>query len=122
VRELDLSRLGDYLSQRADIVFAVAFGSARDGKVAPESDLDVGVFFRERPQSEELFSLLTHMADVLDFDRIDFTDLGRADAILGFEAIAGRFLCKNDVNETARIVSLICREYEDAMVDLNRAA
>jgi predicted nucleotidyltransferase len=122
VRKLDLAELGRFLSTRREVVFAVAFGSAQDGHVRPGSDLDLGIYFDPRPSPEALAALLVAVADLLAFDDIDCTDLAAADPILAFEAISGRFLCRNSPERTAEVCSLICREYEDAMALLNRAA
>ena len=118
MRTLDLDALGDFLSKREDIAFAVVFGSAAGGEVRDGSDLDLGIFFTEKPGSEELIDLLTDVADLLAFDRIDLTDLSKADPILAFEALSGRFLCKNDRAKTAEFSSLTSRLYEDVMVRL----
>jgi len=122
VRSLDLTELGRFLSTRRDVVFAVVFGSAQDGTVLPGSDLDLGICFDPRPGPDALVTLLTEIADLLPFDGIDLTDLTTADPILAFEAISGRFLCRNSPEGTAEAYSRICREYEDAMALLHRAA
>jgi len=122
MRTLNLDLLSDFLSERKDIAFAVVFGSAADGNPRAGSDLDLGIFFTEKPGSEELIDLLTEVADLLDFDRVDYTDLSKADPILAFEALSGRFLCKNDKVKTAEFSSLISRLYEDIMVRLNTVA
>ena len=122
MRTLDLDRLAAYLAERQDVAFAVVFGSARHGTARPGGDLDLGVCFRVTPDTDALLGLLADIADLLQFDAIDLVDLSRADPILGFEAISGRFLCKNDRGKTAEICSLISREYEDVMVQLRRAA
>jgi len=38
---INLERLGEYLHLRRDIICAVVFGSSKDGKVKPGSDLDI---------------------------------------------------------------------------------
>ena len=122
MRTLDLDRLAACLSEREDIAFAVVFGSAKDGTVGPESDLDLGVCFRSQPDTEELLEFMAEVAAVLQFDSIDVVDLAKADPILGFEAISGRFLCRNDRARTAELCSLISRVYEDAIAQLHRVA
>jgi hypothetical protein len=51
-------------------------------------------------------------------ERIDLVVLNADNPILAFEAISGRFLCKNDLEKTAAFFSLVCREYEDVMANL----
>ena len=117
----NLSQLGEFLDSRTDVVCAVVFGSAQNGHVKPGSDLDLAVLFSNKPQGENYIQFLVEVADAADFDVIDLVDLARADPILGFEAISGRFICKNDPDRTAEISSLISREYEDVMMRLSAA-
>ena len=112
---VDLERLASYLDARSDVVFAVVFGSGRDGAIREEGDLDIGVLFRSKPSMDTLVRFMTEAAEVADFDVIDLVDLHNADPILAFEALSGRFLCKNDRGMTAEFTSLISREYEDIM-------
>jgi predicted nucleotidyltransferase len=114
--------LGAFLSKRKDVVFAVLFGSARDGGVRDGGDVDIGIYFDPKPNTEEFVDFLVRTADLLEVDEIDCTDLRSADPILAFEAVSGRMLCKNDPARTAAIVSLISREYEDALWHLQHPA
>lgn len=122
MHKADLEGLGAYLRSRRDVVCAVVFGSARDGVVREGSDLDLGVCFTRKPQCEGLLRFLTQAAEAAGFDVIDLVDLRSAEPILAFEALSGRFICKNDPSETAAFTSLVCREYEDAMARLSEAA
>lgn len=122
MRILNFDSLTTYLADREDVVFAVVFGSAQDGELAEESDVDLGVCLREPLDTDALLSFLADVTDCLQFDLIDVVDVSRANPILAFEAISGRFLCRNDIAKTAEVVSLISREYEDAMVQLRRVA
>ena len=119
---VNLENLGKYLDSRADVLCAVVFGSAKEGIVNPGSDLDIGIYFARKPKGEDYISLLVEMADAAEFDVIDLVDLGTADPILAFEALSGNFICKSDPAKTAELTSLVCREYEDTMLRLNRAA
>ncbi len=119
---VNLEKLGEYLGLRKDIICAVVFGSAQDGKVMQGSDLDVGIYFTKKPKGEEYIQLMVEMAEVAEFDVIDLVDLGAADPILAFEALSGKFICRSDPEKTAELTSLACREYEDTMFRLNRAA
>ena len=119
--EVNLSQLGEYLHSRSDVICAVVFGSAQDGHVRSGSDLDLAVQFSSKPQGENYLQFLVEVADAAEFDVIDLVDLRDVDPILGFEAITGRFICKNDPARTAALSSLISREYEDVMIRLNAA-
>lgn len=119
---VNLKNLGKYLDLRVDVLCAVVFGSAKDGKVKPGSDLDIGIFFTQKPKDGKYITLLVEMAEAAEFDVIDLVDLGVADPILAFEALSGKFICKSDPEKTAELTSLVCREYEETMLRLNCAA
>jgi len=119
---VNLERLGDYLSSRADVICAVIFGSAQTGIAKPGSDLDLGVYFTRKPAGDAFIQFLVEAAEAAEFDVIDFIDLGSADPILAFEALSGRFICKVDPERTAELTSLVSREYEDTMFRLHSAA
>lgn len=123
MRTLSFDRLVTYLEGREDVVFAAVFGSARDGELEEGSDVDLGVCFLEPLETDALLSFLADVTDCLQFDVIDLVDVSRTNnPILAFEAISGHLLCRNDIARTAEVVSLISREYEDAMVQLRRVA
>jgi len=122
LKTVPIDRLGALLDRRRDVVFAVLFGSARDGVLREGADLDIGVLFVAAPGTESVLSLMAALSDEAETDDIDFVDLSKADPILAFEAVSGRFLCKNDPDRTAAFVSLVSREYEDVMWRLQHVA
>ena len=100
----------------SNVVFAVIFGSSKGGIIKHGSDLDIGVYFHNPPKGVEEFEYYSKLCDINNkIERIDFVNLNRANTILAFEAIKGDFICKNDVEKTAGVFSLVCREYEDVM-------
>lgn len=119
---VNFEKLNEYFCSRTDIICAVVFGSSQDGHVKKGSDLDLGVYFTRTPKGEAYIEFLVETAEVAGFDLIDLVDLRTADPILAFEALSGRFICKVDPEKTAELTSLVCREYEDTMFRLNRAA
>ena len=48
--------------ETAEVICAWAFGSAMEGRVAPGSDVDVGVWFETRPTFEQQLALLARLA------------------------------------------------------------
>ena len=103
------------LAAHKDIVAAWAFGSAQKGFLGPESDLDIGVLFRETPSFAEWARLRADLQQALQFEEIDLVTLNEANPILRFEAVSGRPLFCRDVGHRAAFVSLAAREYEDEM-------
>lgn len=117
--DVDLNQLGEYLQRDARVVGATVFGSARDGRVRPGSDLDLAVLFDEALSAEEFLEFYGDLCDqVPGVEKMDLVRLNNADPILAFEAISGTFLCTNDVDKMAGYFSLVCREYEDVMGNL----
>ena len=113
---VDLARLETYLAAAPRVVAATVFGSARDGWIQPGSDLDVAVLFDGPPAADEFLRFYADLCDHLPgVEKVDLVVLNQADPILAFEALRGRFLCKNDPEQTAAFFSLVCREYEDVM-------
>ena len=107
---------------RADnnVVCASVFGSSQKGWVSPGSDLDIAVLFRNPPLPGAAYIdyYLSLCSAVPTVEAVDFVNLNIAGTILAFEAVRGRWICKNDVERTADFVSLVCREYEDVMGNL----
>jgi predicted nucleotidyltransferase len=118
----NLNKLAAYLQSRSDVICSVVFGSAQNGLIKEGSDLDLGVYFTQRPQGESYIQFLVEAANAAEFDVIDLVDLKTADPILAFEALSGTFLANIDPDKTAALTSLVCREYEDVMFRLNHAA
>ena len=117
--DVDLDKLGEYLRRDSRVVGATVFGSARDGRVRPGSDLDLAVLFDEPLSGEEFLNFYSDLCDqVPGVEKVDLIRLNHADPILAFEAISGIFLCTNDVDKMAGYFSLVCREYEDVMGNL----
>ena len=117
--QVDMANLGAYFAQDRRVVAATAFGSAQDGLVQPGSDLDLAVLFHEPLTAAEFLRFYADLCDrVPGVERVDLVRLNRSDPILAFEAISGRFLCKNDPDKAAAFFSLVCREYEDVMGNL----
>ena len=113
MRSVDWQRATRVLSAHESIIAAWVFGSAQKGLVGPESDLDIGVLFREPPPFAEWARLRAALQQALQFDAIDLVALNEANAILRFEAVSGRPLFCRDAGHRAAFVSLTAREYED---------
>jgi predicted nucleotidyltransferase len=116
---VDLVALSAYFARDLRVAAATVFGSATDGCVRPGSDIDIAVLFREPLAPEHFLRFYAELCDQIpNVEKVDLITLNQADPILAFEAIRGRFLCKNDPDQTAAFFSLVCREYEDVMGNL----
>ncbi len=98
---------------------ATIFGSSADGTVDENSDIDIAVLFQNPPESgEQKLDYYIRLCDAADLDTVDMVILNGANPILAFEALSGKVICKNDAGKAAGFQSLVCREYEDVMGNL----
>ncbi|MFW6183819.1 MAG: type VII toxin-antitoxin system MntA family adenylyltransferase antitoxin [Chloroflexota bacterium] len=108
------------LADKEVVVAAWVFGSAQEGQIGPQSDLDLGILFAHQPSLLELAELRDKLQQALQFDDIDVVVLNDASPITRFEAVSGRMIYTRDAEEVATFVSLTAREYEDSMALLRR--
>ena len=117
---IDFTALEGFFRADNNVICASVFGSSQKGWVSPGSDLDIAVLFRDPPfpGAACLDYYLRLCSVVSTIEVVDFVNLNVANTILAFESVRGRWICKNDVEKTADFVSLVCREYEDVMGNL----
>ena len=78
------------LALRYPIKFAALFGSRATGRVGEESDIDIAVFLDDKVSLFshevylELLNVLSRVCGVFE-DKIDLTDLKRANILLRYE-------------------------------------
>ena len=121
---IDIEKLSQAIeSDISQISFAFLFGSSRDGKVSPGSDLDVAVYFRpgtitDADLIEEVTGAIENAGDDAE---CDLTILNTAGPMVRFEALKGRLLFVRDeaMDDYAGFYSLTCREYEEAVWWMN---
>ena len=112
-RSIDINLLSSELRAKVpEIQFALLFGSAKGGTVAPEGDLDIAVYL-----SDSSYQTIARILEVTDTmipgANTDIAILNSAGPILRFEALNGRLLFAVDMDQYAGFFSLTCREYED---------
>ncbi len=117
--------LAEELQAKAqEIDFAFIFGSAQDGIIRNNSDIDIAVYFNKNVHvsSDLLIKIISIIENEIHDAECDITVLNTADPILRFEAIKGRLLfCKEDkFDEYLDFFSLTCREYESQIADFER--
>ena len=117
---IDLDRLKDLFCRCDDVAAAMVFGSAQQGVVRDGGDLDVAVLYRRTPSPNRLFELMAEITETIGFDNVDLVSLNKASTVLAFEALNGTVICRNDRAWLAAFSSLIAREYEDEMAQLDR--
>ncbi|MCX7004036.1 MAG: nucleotidyltransferase domain-containing protein [bacterium] len=95
------------------------FGSARDGRVRPGGDVDIGVWCARRPRWQTLDSMIAAVQQATGVENVDVCVLNDAAAILRFEAVCGRRLLARAGADYPGFASLAAREYESAMALLH---
>ena len=110
---VDWRVLEQVLEEEPDLIAAWVFGSAQEGQVRPEGDLDIGVLFASRPSLSVRAGLRAKLQQVLRIDAIDLVVLNDASPLLRFEALSGRPVFCRDPDRRAVFASLTAREYED---------
>lgn len=118
MKKIDIAKLSSFFRKEANVAAAILFGSAKDGMIREGGDLDIAVLFKQQLTPDESLKFIGKIMKITDFENIDFIELNKANTILAFEAIKGRYLCKNDPDKTAEFCSLTSREYEDVMAQL----
>jgi predicted nucleotidyltransferase len=118
--KVDLIQAQRVWEKNSSVAAVWSFGSAKDGIVAPGSDLDIAVLFSSLPNIEQLAELRADLQDVFDFDSIDLLILNSAGTISSMEAVSGKILFCRDRNKRAEFVSLVARQYEDDMAFLEK--
>jgi len=115
------AELESFFKTDSNVIFASVFGSSKGGVVAPGSDLDIAVLFRDPPRpGDGYLGYYLRLCDVVPaIEVVDLVNLNTACTILAFEAMSGRIICKNDPGKTAAFYSLVCREYEDVIGNLD---
>lgn len=96
-------------------------GSAKDGVVGPNSDLDLALFLLTAP-SLTLYETVGRIvaSHVGAGIRADIGILNQAEPVYRFEALKGRLLFCRDEERWLDFYSVTCRLYEHQMADYAR--
>ncbi len=122
-KRFDTNRLAHTLDSEPCILFALLFGSARDGVLPKaDSDIDVAIYLDHEPNLDERARILGLVQDAAGSDRVDLVLLNITDnAILQREALKGRLLVCRDREAYAAFFSLADRRGRDEADRIERA-
>lgn len=96
-----------------DLVAVYLFGSAADGALRPDSDIDLAFLTREPKTREAVLLCQEALARALARD-VDLVDLASASTVLQFQVIAeGRIVNAADPDAAALFEVRALREYQD---------
>jgi predicted nucleotidyltransferase len=101
-------------------IFALVHGSAKDGFIRPEGDVDVALLISGKPTLELYEAASRAIEEAAPGAKPDIGILNSAEPIYRFEALSGRLLFCRDEETYLRFFSLTCREYESQMASYQR--
>ena len=117
--KFDKEKLNDF-AKKADIKFAVLFGSRAVERVADESDFDIAVSLKD---GKSVFDDMGKYSEMLENfakifsaneDKIDLTDLNNANILLRYEITKNGVLLFGDPQDYEELKSFSFRDYVDA--------
>lgn len=97
------------------IVFALLLGSATDCTVRPGSHLDLALFSKESPGSDQLYEIICTVEDVVPGAPVDVGILNENEPVYRFEGLKGRRMFTTDQEAWLHFYSITCREYKHWM-------
>ena len=117
--KFDKEKLNDF-AKKADIKFAVLFGSRAVERVADESDFDLAVSLKD---GKSVFDDMGKYSEMLENfakifsaneDKIDITDLNNANILLRYEITKNGVLLFGDSQDYEEFKAFSFRDYMDA--------
>lgn len=109
-------RILDELEARAEIVFALLFGSRAGGRPRPDSDWDVALFLHDSLDETARFRILRELsASLVPAVAVDLVVLNDAPPMLGHRALCGERLVVRDLATYVRyFVRTLRMSHDDA--------
>jgi len=106
-------QIKDYFEKQPDVEFVYLFGSAVTGHIHGESDMDIGIFYQEKPDAERLFTMQSKLEECIGHP-IDLVVLNDANPVLAYQIITGgRLIFSRNEFARYRFVLKVYQEYED---------
>lgn len=122
MNKIPLEKLIETLSRNKKLSFAYLFGSAADGDIKPNADVDIAAYFSKDPGPDDIYELTTALETVLEEGLLDLVILnGCDDFVLRNEVLKGTLLVCADPDQHAAFFSWTLRMYEDQMIRMERA-
>ena len=101
-----------------EIYFAYIFGSAIQGKLSLNSDIDIAIYIKPGFKTVKLIAgIIGNVEDTIPGHRCDLTILNDAGKLIAMEAIKGKilFIKKEAIDCHAEFYSQTCRMFEDQL-------
>ncbi len=119
--KFDIQKTASEIKEKCpEIIFAFLHGSAKDGTVKENSDIDIAIYLNQKSGLDSYTKIIDIVEKNVPGAQADIGILNSADPIYRFEALKGKMLfCRNKEKYTG-FFSLTCREYEDQIADYER--
>ena len=119
--QFDIEQLAVALKNACpEAVFALLHGSAKDGCVGPNSDIDIALFVEGTTSLELYLRGQEAVRAVISEAEADIGILNHAEPVYRFEALKGRLLFCRDQETYLTFFTRTCREYEEQIADYER--
>jgi len=108
-----IQKISELGTSKSEIAAVYLFGSAAAGRLTPESDIDLGILFEQKPSAIELLQLQEEFTDALGV-QADIVNLDVASPILRMQVLKNgmRVFTRNETRVHAFFVRAI-NEYDD---------
>lgn len=119
--KFEIDKLSEELKRRCpEVVFAILHGSAKDGFVKEDSDVDIAVYVQDKANFELYHKISEAVGAIVGDAQPDIGVLNNAEPVYRFETLKGKLLFSRDENKYLNFYSLTCREYENQIADYER--
>ncbi len=117
----DIDKLAVLLKEQCpQVLFALLHGSAKEGRVKRDGDIDLALFIDGKP-TLELYEKASRCVEAVAGDvKCDIGILNNAEPVYRFEALKGKLLFFRNEEQYLHFFSLACREYESQVADYQR--
>ncbi len=112
-RDTVVLKILEVAKSKTEIAAIYLFGSAAVGRLTPESDIDLGILFEQKPSAIELVQLQEEFTNTLAV-QADIVDLDAASPILRMQVLKNgiRIFTRNETRVHALFVRAV-NEYDD---------
>lgn len=105
--------LGEYFKDKDDILLVFVFGSAVSSRLTQQSDLDIAVLFRDKPDVSDVLRMRNEAADATGRD-IDLVVLNDASPVIRMQVLRdGKMVKGKDTIIYSNFFVKTMKEYDD---------
>ncbi|KMT64719.1 type VII toxin-antitoxin system MntA family adenylyltransferase antitoxin [Catenovulum maritimum] len=110
-----IERLKEILNQQPELEIAILYGSAVNGKMRPDSDVDIAVLFNQPLNTSQKLTLASQLEKQLNRS-IDLTDLSNLNGTILKQVLSkGVVLIENDKDAKEKLISKMIYNQADMM-------